>query len=95
MTKTAILKIRISDADKVRLEQFADAAGKSVSEVVRSAIDETTRGRVAGHKRREAIAKLRWSTNRMLQAFAAKPIDVAALKDIATQVRKDANRVLA
>lgn len=95
MTKSAIVKIRISDADKVRLEQFADAAGKSVSEIVRSAIDETTRGRVAGHQRREAIAKLRRSTNQMLQAFAGKPIDVAGLKEIAAQVRRDANRVLA
>lgn len=94
LTKSAIVKIRISDADKVRLEQFADAAGKSVSEIVRSAIDETTRGRVAGHQRREAIAKLRRSTNQMLQAFAGKPIDVVALKEIAARVRKDANRVL-
>lgn len=95
MTKSAIVKIRISETDKVRLEQFADAAGKSVSEIVRSAIDETTRGRVAGHQRREAIAKLRRSTNQMLQAFAGKPIDVAALKEIAWQVRRDANKVLA
>lgn len=88
------MKIRISNADKVRLEQFADAAGKTVSEIVRSAIDETTRGRVAGHQRREAIAKLRRSTNRMLQAFAGKPIDLTGLKEIAAQVRQDAIKVL-
>lgn len=94
LTKSAIVKIRISHPDKVRLERFAGEAGKSVSEIVRSAIDETTRGRVAGHQRREAIAKLRRSTNQMLRAFAGKPIDVAALKEIAAQVRRDANRVL-
>ncbi|MBD8662693.1 hypothetical protein IFT59_05450 [Rhizobium sp. CFBP 8752] len=95
MTKSAIVKIRISDVDKVRLERFADAAGKSVSEIVRSAIDETTQGRVAGQQRRENIAKLRRSTNQMLDAFTGKPIDIPRLREIAAQVRKDAVRVLA
>jgi hypothetical protein len=94
LTKGSIVKIRISDADKTELEQFADSAGKSVSEIVRSAINETKRGQVAGHQRRENIAKLRRSTNRMIEAFAAKPIDVPKLKEIAVQVRKDAVRVL-
>lgn len=95
LTKSAIVKIRISHSDKARLERFADEAGKSVSEIVRSAIDEAIRGRVAGHQRREAIAKLRRSTNLMLRTFAGKPIDVASLKEIAAQVRKDAIKVLA
>ncbi|MDQ0321150.1 hypothetical protein QO002_003288 [Pararhizobium capsulatum DSM 1112] len=95
MTKSAIVKIRISNADKVRLERFADEAGKSVSEIVRSAINETTRGQVAGQQRRENIAKLRRSTNLMLEAFAGKPIDIPKLRDIAAQVRKDAIRALA
>ncbi|EGL64213.1 hypothetical protein AGRO_3002 [Agrobacterium sp. ATCC 31749] len=92
--KEAFVKIRISNTDKLRLEHFADVAGKSISQIVRSAIEETIQGRVAGHQRREAIAKLRRSINQMLQAFAGKPIDVAALKEIAAQVRLDANRVL-
>ncbi|WP_430439545.1 ribbon-helix-helix protein, CopG family [Shinella sp.] len=95
MTKSAIVKIRISHSDKARLERFAEEAGKSISEIVRSAIDETIRGRVAGHQRREAIAKLRRSTNQMLDAFTGKPIDIPRLREIATEVRRDAVRVLA
>ncbi|MBB5576977.1 MULTISPECIES: ribbon-helix-helix protein, CopG family [Rhizobium] len=94
MTKGAIVKFRISDVDKVRLEHFADEAGKSVSAIIRCAINETMRGRVAGQQRREGIAKLRRSTNLMLEAFAGKPIDVPRLKEVAAQVRKDAARVL-
>lgn len=74
--------------------EFAASAGKSVSEIVRSAISEAKRGRVAGHQRRRDIASLRRSTNLMIEAFTAKPIDVPKLKDIASQVRKDAVRVL-
>ncbi len=93
--KNAFVKIRISVADKTRLHLFADEAGKPVSQIVRSAINESMHGHVAGHQRRDSIAKLRRSTNLMLEALAGRPIDVAALKEIAAQVRKDAVKVLA
>jgi CRISPR/Cas system-associated exonuclease Cas4 (RecB family) len=93
--KNAVVKIRISAVDKQRLEQFADHTGKSVSEIIRRAIEETMRGQVAGHRRRESIAKLRRSTNLMLEAFATRPINVLKLQEIAAEVRKDASRVLA
>lgn len=92
--KDAFVKIRISDADKSRLVKFAGQSGKSASEIVRSAIDETMRGHIAGDKRRKDIATLRRSTNLMLEAFAEKPIDVQKLKEIAAQVRQDAFMVL-
>lgn len=93
--KDAFLKIRISTEDKLRLSMFSDESGKSASEIVRSALEEVMRGRVAGSKRRHDIAELRRSTNLMLAAFAGKPIDIAQLKEIAAQVRKHAGRVLA
>lgn len=92
--KDAFVKIRISDADKSRLVRFASQSGKSASEIVRAALDETMRGHIAGEKRRKEIAKLRRSTNLMLEAFAEKPIDVQKLKEVAAQVRQDAFRVL-
>ncbi|MGV1899327.1 hypothetical protein ACQZ6V_03450 [Agrobacterium sp. 22-3674b3] len=92
--KDAFVKIRISDAEKSRLVRFAGQAGKSASEIVRCALDETMRGQIAGDKRRKDIAKLRRSTNLMLEAFAEKPIDVPKLKEIAAHVRQDAFRVL-
>lgn len=92
--KDAFVKIRISDADKSRLVRFAGQSGKSASEIVRSALNETMRGQIAGDKRRKDIAALRRSTNSMLEAFAEKPIDVQKLKDVAAQVRQDAFRVL-
>ena len=76
------------------MAEFAEAAGKSASEIVRSAIIDVMRGRVAGYQRRKDIASLRRSTNLMIEAFKAKPIDVPKLKEIAFQVRKDAVRVL-
>jgi hypothetical protein len=93
--KNAIVKIRVSEAEKIRLETFAREAGRTISDVLRSAIDETMQGQVAGHQRRERIAKLRRSTNLMLAAFEAKPIDVPMLKGIAAQVRNAASKVLA
>lgn len=93
--KDAFVKIRISAEAKSRLSSFADECGKSASEIVRSALEEAMRGRVAGTKRRHDIAELRRSTNLMLAAFAGKPIDVVRLKEIAAQVRKHAGRVLA
>jgi hypothetical protein len=92
--KDAFVKIRISDADKSRLVRFAGQSGKSASEIVRCALDETIRGHTAGDKRRKDIAKLRRSTNLLLEAFAEKPIDVPKLKEIAAQVRQDAITVL-
>ncbi|MCA2378055.1 hypothetical protein ACQZ5D_03820 [Agrobacterium sp. 22-211-1] len=92
--KDAFIKIRISDADKSRLVKFAGQSGKSASEILRSALNETMRGQIAGDKRRNDIAALRRSTNLMLEAFAEKPIDVPKLKEIAAQVRQNAFRVL-
>lgn len=93
--KDVFLKVRISAADKSRLSRFADESGKSASEIVRFALEEAMRGRVAGNKRRHDIAQLRRSINLMLAAFAGKPIDIARLKEIAAQVRKHASNVLA
>lgn len=93
--KNAIVKIRISDIDKVRLEAFADETGETISQIIRRAIEETMRGQVAGRQRREGIAKLRRSANLMLDVFATRPIDVPKLQEIAAQVRKDASKVLA
>lgn len=93
--KDAFIKIRISAADKLRLLGFAAESGKSASEIVRCALDEAMRGRVAGNKRRHDIAELRRSTNLMLATFAGKPIDIVRLKEIAAQVRKHASNVLA
>lgn len=93
--KDEFVKIRISANDKSRLLRFADASGKSASEIVRSALEEAMRGRVAGNKRRHDIAQLRRSINLMLAAFAGNPIDVVELKEIAGQVRKHAGIVLA
>ena len=92
--KDSFIKIRISDADKSRLVNFAGQSGKSASEILRSALSETMRGQIAGDKRRNDIAALRRSTNLMLEAFAEKPIDVPKLKEIAAQVRQGACRVL-
>jgi len=46
--KDAFIKIRISDADKSRLVKFAGQSGKSASEILRSALNETMRGQIAG-----------------------------------------------
>ncbi|OEC96696.1 hypothetical protein [Rhizobium sp. YK2] len=92
--KDAFIKIRISEADKSRLVKFAGQSGKSASNIVRSALNETMRGQIAGDKRRKDIAALRRSTNSMIEAFAEKPIDVPKLREIAVQVRQDALRVL-
>jgi predicted DNA-binding protein len=92
--KNSVIKVRVAKADKERLEAFANDAGKTVSDILRSAIAETMRGRVAGYERRDNIARLRRSTNQMLQVLAGKPVDVPKLKDTAAQVRKDAGRVL-
>lgn len=93
--KDAFVKVRISADDKLRLSRFADESGKSASDIVRCALEEAMRGRVAGNKRRHDIAQLRRSINLMLAAFAGKPIDIVQLKEIAGQVRKHAGRVLA
>ena len=95
LMKNAILKLRMTAAEKDRLEQFAREAGKPVSEIVRQAVRETIVGHVAGHKRRQDIMRLRRSTNLMIETFAAKPIDISLLKQIAAQVRRDAATVLA
>eukprot|EP01032_Pedospumella_encystans_P034572 gene34572-39086_t len=60
----------LGTADKLRLLGFAAESGKSASEIVRCALDEAMRGRVAGNKRRHDIAELRRSTNLMLATFA-------------------------
>lgn len=93
--KSAFVKIRIAQADKDRLGVFADETGKTVSEILRRAIEDTMRGHIAGEQRRKAIARLRWSTNLMLAAFETRPIDVLRLSNVAAQVRSDASKVLA
>jgi hypothetical protein len=92
--KDAIVKVRIAEVDKSRLEQFANEAGKSASEIVRQAVGEAVRGHVAGHKRRSDIANLRRSINLMIYAFKQKPIDVSELTKVATKVCQDAAKVL-
>jgi len=92
--KSAFVKIRVSDDDKRRLMAFALHSGMSASAVVRCALNETTRGQIAGENRRKDIANLRCSTNSLLDAFAEKPINVPRLKEIAVRVRQDACRVL-
>lgn len=92
--KDAFFKVRIADADKSRLLRFAEKSGKSASEIVRRALDETIRGSIAGERRREDIANLRRSINLMLEAFSEKPINIPKLREIAADVRQDALKVL-
>jgi hypothetical protein len=92
--KTSLIKIRIAEEDKAKIELFADRTRKSVSEVLRQAASSAIRGEVPGARERRACVAVRRSANHVLAILETRPIELDHLRSAVVELRASARELV-
>lgn len=92
--KTALMRIRIAEEDKSRIEAFANRSEKSISEIMRQAAASAITGEVPGERERRACAAVRRSANQVLALLEAGPVDIDLFRVAVSGLRAAAREVV-
>lgn len=92
--KTSSIRIRLEDAEKAKIEAFANRTGKTVSKILREAATSAISGDVPGAKQRMTCTAIRRSANHLLSILAEKPIQSEALRSALVDIRAAAHELV-
>lgn len=92
--KDRSIRFRVSDEDKVKLEDFAQQTGRSMSDILRMAMADQMRGDVPGADTRRAWADVRRYSNAALHVMDARPVNTHHLRLACINLRNAAQHLV-